>query len=121
MESSAVRVARVYDPPGSADGSRVLVDRLWPRGLAKEAAALDDWCRTIAPSTQLRTWYMHDPARFEEFAVKYRAELADAEQSATLAGLRRLSELGTLTLLTATKALSISHAVVLAGVIAQTA
>ena len=63
-----VQVRRVYDPPEASDGQRVLVDRLWPRGLSKERAHLDEWCKDVAPSTGLRQWYGHNPGRFEEFA-----------------------------------------------------
>ena len=119
QRSSGVRVARVYDSPGPDDGARVLVDRLWPRGLAKDAAALDDWCRQIAPSTQLRTWYAHDPARFDEFAVRYREELDEPDRAAALASLRERCGHQTVTLLTATKALDISHAAVLARVLSD--
>lgn len=112
-------MARVYDPPGPDDGTRVLVDRLWPRGLRKDAAAFDHWCRDIAPSTGLRKWFHHDPARFDEFAARYRAELDGPEQAERLVALRRLSrKKGGLTLLTATKAVEGSHAAVLADVIA---
>jgi uncharacterized protein YeaO (DUF488 family) len=115
--SPGVRVARVYDGPEPEDGARVLVDRLWPRGLAKDAAALDDWCKQIAPSTELRIWYGHDPARFDEFVSRYHDELDDPERVAALAELTERSRRGTLTLLTAVKALDISHAVVLARLI----
>jgi uncharacterized protein YeaO (DUF488 family) len=114
-----VRVTRVYDPPGPDDGARVLVDRLWPRGLKKADAVIDAWCKEIAPSTELRRWYGHDPARFEEFAARYHAELEHPDQSARLAELRKLSQKRGLTLLTATKALDLSHATVLAGVLAN--
>lgn len=117
--SPGIRVARVYDHPGPDDGVRILVDRLWPRGLAKEFAELDDWCRKVAPSTALRIWYAHDPARFEEFAAKYRTELDTPEGTATLADLRELGRRRTVTLLTATKALDISHAAVLAQLISD--
>jgi uncharacterized protein YeaO (DUF488 family) len=110
-----VRVARVYDEPGPEDGVRVLVDRLWPRGLRKELAELDSWCRQVAPSTELRVWYGHDPARYDEFAERYRKELAGDEQQAALRGLRGVD--GAVTLLTATKSLDISHAAVLADVL----
>jgi len=109
-----VRVARVYDPPDPDDGVRVLVDRLWPRGLKKADAALDHWCKDVAPSNDLRTWYRHDPALFEEFATRYRAELDGTPQAAALAALRRLREQGPLTLLTATKDPTLSDAQVLA-------
>jgi uncharacterized protein YeaO (DUF488 family) len=112
-------VARVYDEPTGHDGARVLVDGLWPRGLAKEAAGLDDWCKRVAPSADLRRWYGHDPQRFDEFAVRYRAELREADRAAALDGLRRLGAERNLTLLTATRALDISHAAVLARVIVE--
>ncbi len=70
-----IRVKRIYDPLDRTDGARVLVDRLWPRGVRKEAAKLTLWLREIAPSTELRQWFGHDPARFAEFSRRYRAEL----------------------------------------------
>ena len=70
-----VRVRRVYEEPAPGDGMRVLVDRIWPRGLRKDAARLDEWARDLAPSTELRTWYGHDPAKFGEFRRRYQAEL----------------------------------------------
>ena len=72
-----VRVGRVYDERTEADGLRVLVDRMWPRGLTKAAADLDDWCKTVAPSTELRHWYAHDPERYDEFARRYRLEMEE--------------------------------------------
>jgi uncharacterized protein YeaO (DUF488 family) len=110
-----VRVARVYEEPGPDDGTRVLVDRLWPRGLRKELARLDSWCRQVAPSAELRIWYGHDPARFAEFAQRYRAELAEPERQDALRGLHDLE--GVVTLLTATTAADISHAEVQADVL----
>src|ERR1700755_1754017 len=79
-----VRIARIYDEPSADDGRRILVDRLWPRGVSKERAHLDDWCKEIAPSTELRRWYGHDPDLFEEFSARYRAELSDGEQAEAL-------------------------------------
>lgn len=73
---SEIRIKRVYDAPAGDDGYRVLVDRLWPRGISKERAALDDWWKDIAPSPELRKWFGHEPERFAEFAEKYRAELS---------------------------------------------
>lgn len=70
-----VRIKRVYDPPDAGDGHRVLVDRVWPRGVSRECAKLDEWARELAPSDQLRKWFDHDPARFDEFAARYRDEL----------------------------------------------
>jgi uncharacterized protein YeaO (DUF488 family) len=108
-----VRMRRVYDDPSPADGTRVLVDRIWPRGLAKERAGIDEWAKTVAPSTELRRWYGHDPARFEEFRRRYTAELAEPERQATLRHLRALARSGPLTLLTATRDIEHSQAAVL--------
>lgn len=109
-----VQVRRVYDPPAPDDGARVLVDRIWPRGLTKTKAHLDEWCKQVAPSTELRKWYSHDPARFEEFTHRYHRELAQPERSAALTHLRELAKDRTLTLLTATTQPEISEAEVLA-------
>jgi uncharacterized protein YeaO (DUF488 family) len=114
-----VRVARAYDVPGPDDGARVLVDRLWPRGLAKAGAALDDWCQQVAPSDELRRWYGHDPDLFGQFVDRYQAELAEPDRAAALAALCDLSRRRTITLLTATKMLDVSHATVLAQAIRQ--
>ena len=83
-----VRVRRVYDAPARGDGTRVLVDRIWPRGLAKAKAGLDERCKQVAPSTELRKWYSHDAARFEEFACRYHGELREPERSGALDYLR---------------------------------
>jgi uncharacterized protein YeaO (DUF488 family) len=112
-----VQVRRVYDDPGPGDGTRVLVDRLWPRGMTKEKASLDEWCKQIAPSTALRTWYGHDPERFGEFTRRYGEELTEPERAEALTHLRELAATGTLTLLTASKAADISEATVLAGLL----
>ncbi|WP_372458280.1 DUF488 domain-containing protein [Streptomyces sichuanensis] len=109
-----VRVGRVYEPAGTAEGCRVLVDRIWPRGLSKESAALDEWCKDVAPSTELRRWYGHDPEKFPEFSRRYRAELHDdAVHAEALLHLRSVAERRPLTLLTATKDCDISAAAVL--------
>ncbi|MGK5728548.1 DUF488 domain-containing protein [Streptomyces sp. URMC 124] len=117
--SGQVRMRRVYDPPEEADGSRLLVDRIWPRGLSKEAAALDEWCKDVAPSTALRTWYGHDPARFEEFTRRYRAELEDPAHATALRHIEELARHGTVTLLTATRDRDISAAAVLREVLTR--
>ena len=96
-----VRTKRVYTPPDPADGKRILVDRLWPRGLSKARAQIDYWAKVIAPSTQLRRWYGHDPAKWKEFRRRYFAEL-DANP-AGLAELRRRVGKGTITFLYASK------------------
>lgn len=98
-----VRVGRVYDEAVPGDGARVLVNRIWPRGLSKERAALDEWCKQVAPSTALRKWYGHDPSLFEEFARRYRVELAEPERADAVGHLRSVAERGPLTLLTATR------------------
>lgn len=95
----------------------MLVDRLWPRGLSKAKAALDEWCKEVAPSTELRTWYRHDPAKFAEFTRRYRDELQQAERAAALQHLRDLASEQRLTLLTATKQPDISEAQVLADIL----
>jgi uncharacterized protein YeaO (DUF488 family) len=112
-----VRVARIYGEPSADDGRRILVDRLWPRGVSKERAHLDDWCKEIAPSTELRRWYGHDPERFEEFSARYRAELSGGEQAEALSRIAGEARSGTVTLLTATKVPEISEAVVIKSAI----
>jgi uncharacterized protein YeaO (DUF488 family) len=113
-KKAEVQVRRVYDTPARGDGTRVLVDRIWPRGLAKTKADLHEWCKEVAPSTELRKWYNHDPARFKEFTRRYHAELKQPERSDALSHLRDLAKDRTLTLLTATKQPEISEAEVLA-------
>ena len=72
-----VKLKRAYEPPAAADGTRILIDRLWPRGISKEKAALDQWMKEIAPSTKLRKWFGHDPARWDEFRRRYATEVHD--------------------------------------------
>src|SRR5260370_24257907 len=98
MATGKVRVRRVYQEPERSDGTRVLVDRIWPRGLTKAKAALDEWCKDVAPSGELRKWYGHDPDRFAEFARRYRLELQDPQRAEALAHLRRLAAHRQLTL-----------------------
>ncbi len=116
-----IRVRRVYDEPSREDGTRVLVDRVWPRGLRKDAARLDEWAKDVAPSTGLRTWYRHDPAKFEEFRRRYIAELAEPEQREALRWLRTRAAGGPVTLLTATRELALSQAAVLADLLRENA
>jgi uncharacterized protein YeaO (DUF488 family) len=113
----SVRVRRVYDEPTPEDGARVLVDRLWPRGIRKDALALDDWTKDVAPSAELRGWFGHDPAKFTEFAARYRDELDTVAGRAALGRLRALPQDRPLTLLTATKDVEHCHATVLAGLL----
>jgi uncharacterized protein YeaO (DUF488 family) len=104
------QIKRVYDVPSAADGARVLVDRLWPRGLSKVAARVDLWMKDVAPSPALRQWFGHDPDRFTEFKRRYRAELAT---HSALEELRRLGGKRRVTLLYGAKDPEINHAVVL--------
>jgi uncharacterized protein YeaO (DUF488 family) len=114
-----IRVRRVYEDPSPADGARVLVDRVWPRGMRKDAARLDEWAKDVAPTTELRTWYQHDPAKFDEFRRRYTAELAGPGPREALSRIRALAAGRPVTLLTATKDLSLSQAAVLAGVLRE--
>jgi len=114
MAEAKVQVRRIYEEPARGDGTRVLVDRIWPRGLTKAKAAHDEWCKEVAPSTELRKWYGHDPERFEEFGRRYQAELKEPERAGALAHLRELPKRRQVTLLTATRQPEISEAAVLA-------
>ncbi|WP_420095577.1 DUF488 domain-containing protein [Brevibacterium sediminis] len=118
-ESSAhmVRVRRIYDEAQTSDGTRILVDRVWPRGVSKDKAELDDWVKDVAPSTELRKWYSHAPEKFDEFARRFREELKSDEAEQALDELRELAQKGTLTLLTAAKRDDISQATVLAEIL----
>ncbi|MFI5062953.1 MAG: DUF488 domain-containing protein [Streptosporangiales bacterium] len=115
--SAPVRIGRIYDAPSSRDGARVLVDRIWPRGVRKADARLDAWARDVAPSHELRRWYGHDPAKFTEFRRRYAAELSQGPARAALDGLRALLAAGPVTLLTATRDVEHSQAAVLAGLL----
>ncbi|WP_174776935.1 DUF488 domain-containing protein [Cryobacterium algoritolerans] len=108
-----VKVGRAYDESARGDGQRVLVDRIWPRGLSKGEADFDEWCKQVAPSTELRKWYNHDPERYAEFGVRYRVELEEPERAEAVEHLRALARHGNLTLITATKQAEISEAAVL--------
>ena len=107
-----VRLKRAYEPPARSDGYRVLIDRLWPRGVSKEQAKLDEWARELAPSSELRRWFGHDPARFPEFERRYLNELASQEEK--LRELRRRAREGTLTLVYGARDREHNDAVVLA-------
>jgi uncharacterized protein YeaO (DUF488 family) len=107
----SIEIKRVYETPTPADGTRILVDRLWPRGLTKEQAQIDIWLKDIAPSSELRVWFGHDPARWDEFQVRYTAEL-DANAEAVKA-LREQIESGLTTLIYAAKDPGLNHALAL--------
>lgn len=104
---------RVYEQ-ASSDGARVLVDRVWPRGLRKEEAHLDEWLRDVAPSTELRRWYGHDPERFAEFRRRYLAELREPDRQRAARHLLEIARERDLTLLTSTRDVDHSQAAVLA-------
>ena len=112
-----IQVRRAYDEPSRSDGTRVLVDRIWPRGLRKDEARLDEWAKDVAPSTGLRRWYDHDPAKFVEFSDRYRKELGTSDRKQALEDLRGSAREKTLTLLTATTDVEHSNATVLADVL----
>ena len=113
-----IRLKRAYDPTEASDGTRVLVDRLWPRGLTKERARVDLWLKEVAPSNQLRTWFGHDPAKWDEFRRRYRAELESAEGKAALARLRTLARQGPVTLVYGARDTEHNDAVVLQEILA---
>jgi uncharacterized protein YeaO (DUF488 family) len=119
VKQHRVLIARVYDAVPEDGRTRILVDRIWPRGLSKLKAQLTEWDKTVAPSTELRTWYGHDPDKFTEFRARYRDELAQPASRGAVDRLRALAAGGRLTLLTATKDVGHSHAVVLAELLEQ--
>ncbi len=112
-DAQSVSLKRVYETPELGDGLRVLVERLWPRGLSKERAHVDVWLKDSAPSHELRTWYDHDPARFAEFRRRYEAELAGEPARSALAQLREMAERNHVTLVFAARDAELSNAVVL--------
>jgi uncharacterized protein YeaO (DUF488 family) len=112
-----VGVARVYDDPEADEGERILVDRLWPRGFRKGDPRVGQWMPKVAPSTELRKWYSHEPSRFDDFAARYTAELETGEGAEALAELRDIARAGRVTLVTSTRDLDGSHLAVLAGLL----
>lgn len=114
-----IALKRAYDPPDAADGVRVLVDRLWPRGMTKAAAAIDQWPKDVTPSTELRQWFHHDPDRWDEFRRRYLAELKD--KGSELDALRKLAQAGPITLIYAARDTPHLHATVLRDILLGTA
>ena len=108
-----LEMQRIYDEPATAGGYRVLIDRLWPRGISRDRAALDEWAKDVAPSPELRAWFAHQPARFAAFARRYRAELAAPPAAETVDRLLVLARRRRVTLLTANRDLERSNAGVL--------
>jgi uncharacterized protein YeaO (DUF488 family) len=119
LDKPDIKLKRVYEPASRADGTRILVDRLWPRGLRKEDAVIDHWFKDLAPSTALRQWFDHDVERWTEFRKRYRAELA--EQPEALAELRSLARKGPIILLFGAHDEPHNNAVVLRELLAKRA
>jgi uncharacterized protein YeaO (DUF488 family) len=112
-----VRAKRIYDPAEAGDGYRLLIDHIWPRGVSRERAHLDEWARELAPSAELRKWFDHDPARFAEFRARYRDELAG--KTDRLEVLRRRASDGPLTILYAARDQEHNNAVVLVELLGE--
>lgn len=117
MASASIRIKRIYEPAAEGDGYRILVDRLWPRGVPKAEAHLDLWMREIAPSTALRRWFNHEPAKWEEFCERYRIELR--EQQPLLETIREQVQKGPVTLVYSARDERCNQAVVLQRVLKQ--
>ncbi len=113
----AVKLKRVYEKAERADGVRILVDRLWPRGLTRDDAALDEWVRDIAPSDQLRKWFAHKPERWKEFQRRYKEELKAPDRKKLIAKLRKIAGIATVTLLYAARDDDHNNAAILASVL----
>jgi uncharacterized protein YeaO (DUF488 family) len=112
-----VRLKRAYDPPSAEDGTRVLVDRLWPRGLRKSDATIDQWLKEVAPSTELRRWFGHEPSRWQEFRRRYRAELSHKPE--LVDELRAMTRKGPITLVFAARDTLHNEATVLREVLTR--
>jgi uncharacterized protein YeaO (DUF488 family) len=113
----AIKLKRVYEEPAKTDGTRILVDRLWPRGLTKEKAHVDLWLKEVAPSTALRKWFAHDPAKWTEFKTRYRAELRQNPDPLTL--LKQAAAKGSATLLYGAKDEEHNEAIVLQALLSR--
>ena len=112
-----LKIKRVYDPISADDGKRILVDRLWPRGIKKEKARIDEWLKEISPSNELRKWYSHDPAKWPEFKKRYKQEIAGQEE--LLKKIRAEARKQAVTLLFSSKELKLNNAVALKEILDQ--
>lgn len=112
-----VRIKRAYEPPAAEDGARILIDRLWPRGVKKEALALTEWTKALAPSTELRQWFNHDPALWDEFRRRYAAELR--AQRPAFDALRERARHGVVTLVYSAHDETVNNAVAMRGFLLQ--
>ena len=115
IKAASIKLKRAYEPPAQSDGRRILIDRLWPRGVSKAKAALDGWMKDIAPSTALRQWFGHDPARWQAFRQRYAAEVR--EQPGLLRELRRAARQGPVTLVYSARDEAHNDAVVLRAIL----
>jgi uncharacterized protein YeaO (DUF488 family) len=115
IPAGRIKLKRAYDSPAPTDGRRILIDRLWPRGVTKKAAAIDEWVKVIAPSTVLRKWFGHDPARWQEFRRRYASEVR--EHAAELRNLRAQARKGPITLIYSAREESHNDAVVLRNIL----
>jgi len=118
-QTVSVALKRVYDEPAASDGTRVLVERLWPRGLSKERAHIDLWLKDVAPSTELRQWFNHEPEKFAEFRHRYEAELKSQDGQEALAELCEMARQGRVTLVFAARDADHSNAAVLRDLLMQ--
>jgi uncharacterized protein YeaO (DUF488 family) len=116
-----IRIKRAYAPPSEEDGQRILVDRLWPRGITKESARFSSWIKDIGPTTELRKWFGHDPSHWKAFRERYERELRQPEKRAILRELAEQSRLGVVTLVFAARDGTRNHAVVLKDLIERIA
>jgi uncharacterized protein YeaO (DUF488 family) len=115
IKAAGVKLKRAYEPPAASDGRRILIDRLWPRGVSKAEAAIDEWFKAIAPSTALRKWFGHDPARWQEFRRRYAAEVRGHPEE--LGELRRRARAGRVTLVYSARDEAHNDAVVLRAIV----
>ena len=114
-----ILVKRIYEPPADSDGYRVLVDRLWPRGIAREKARIDEWLKDLSPSEALRKWFGHEPGKFPEFKRRYIEELSPPECQAQIARLAEMAKAGDVTLVYSARDSEHNNAVVLAELIGR--
>ncbi|GAA4898571.1 uncharacterized protein YeaO (DUF488 family) [Stackebrandtia albiflava] len=119
MDTTGIGLRRVYEPPETHDGLRVLVDRLWPRGLSRADAALDEWLKDVAPSTELRRWFHHRPERHDEFVRRYEAELHDEAHTDALRWIGERASRGPVTLLTASRDVDGGHVPVIVAALRE--
>ena len=114
-----LKIKRAYERKEASDGERILIDRLWPRGVGKDEASIDEWLKELAPSTQLRQWFDHDPGKWKEFKKRYCKELAAPESRRLLENIARTAERYNVTLIYAAKDTEHSHVLVLKELIAE--